>query len=124
MAMKRSFAAFDRRNSSLARRSSISVMAEAVRSRRMSICSCVHSRGLVSMAQNDPRTKPSERHQRDPRVGDDAEGDGGVVLEDRMLAGVVDDQRLAGEDRVLAEGVGEGRLAGHRQRLGAGPPRS
>ena len=56
--------------------------------------------------------------QRDAGVGDDAHvADGGVVAQHRVLARVVDDQRLAAGDGVLAEGVRQRRLALRRPRL-------
>ncbi len=49
--------------------------------------------------------------ERDAGVGDDAQvRDRQVVADQRVIAGVLDDQRLARGDNVLAEGVGQGRL--------------
>jgi hypothetical protein len=68
--------------------------------------------------------------QRDARVGDRVQlSHRGVVAQERVLAGVVDDQRPAGHRRVPARGMGERRavlgpaldpvLAGERLLLGA-----
>ena len=75
------------------------------------------ARAAVDHAQRAERVAAGV-DQRDARVGDRAHLlDRRVVLEQRVLARVLDDQRRALRDRVLAEGVRERRLALARRRL-------
>jgi hypothetical protein len=82
---------------------------------------------LVFFPHTRPRIHDAEsaqgesvgRGQGHARVGDDAQlRDPQVVLDERVLSGVRDHERLARRDRVLAERVRQGRLSHRGPRLG------
>jgi hypothetical protein len=97
----------------------ISVTTDAARSLSSWTWSVVQWRGWLSMTQKVPRAWPSASMSGDARVGDDPDvADGGVVAQQSVFAGVVDEERFAGRDGVLAEGMAERRpsLGGPRLR--------
>ena len=104
------------------RASVISVTTDAARSSSSWTWWLLQWRGWLSITHRVPRALPVAVDQRDAGVGDDAHvADGGVVVHDRMLARVVDDQSLAAGDGVLAEGVRQRRP--RRDAHGSGSPR-